>query len=162
MLRILLCLIIPLALASTAELPAGLFVAAPPADAKPVTAAKAAAKPGEVIVVRGYVGGRAKPIADGRALFTIVDGATAPQCGGPDDHCPTPWDACCADKAAIAAGSATVQIAADDGKPLAAVIDGVNGFKPGATVVVAGTVAASSSEKVLIISATAIHVEAGK
>lgn len=157
MLRLLLCLVCASALAA-AELPATLFAAAAPADAKAIADTRAAAKAGDTVVVHGYIGGRAKPFAEGKALFTIADSEKAPQCSGADDHCPTPWDACCADKAVIAANSATVQVADADGKPLDVAINGVSGVKPGAKVVIAGTVAASSNEKLLVINATAIHV----
>lgn len=154
----LLCLLAATALAA-AELPADLVAAAAPAGAVDVVAARKDAQPGQAVVVRGVVGGRAKPFVDGRALFTLVDNAI-PRCdANPDDRCPTPWDYCCADRARLAASMATVQVVDADGRPIAAALEGVGGLKAGDVVVIAGTTAAGTSPSALIINATRLHVE---
>ena len=156
----LLTLFLTITAASAAELPADLVVAEAPVGALSVVDARAQAKPGEPISVRGYVGGRAKPFVDGRAMFVLADPAKAQPCDAvPGDSCPTPWDACCASREDIKAGTATVQVVGADGKVMAASLAGVGGIKPGSRVVVSGTVARASSDQVLIIDAAKLYVE---
>lgn len=149
-----------MSVAAAAELPADLVVAEAPADALSVVDARAAAKPGEPITVRGYVGGRAKPFVDGRAMFVLADPAKAARCdANPGDSCVTPWDACCASREDVKAGTATVQVVGADGKVIAAPLAGVGGIQPGSTVIVSGTVAKASTDQVLIIDATRLYLE---
>jgi hypothetical protein len=153
MIRSLLPALLLVAACSAAELPAGLFVATAPADAVEVIAARAKPTPGAAITVRGVVGGRTKPIAEGHALFTIMDSSLmcATACG-------TGWSGCSSPPETLRGAVATVQVAGADGKPLAATLAGTSGLTGGATVVVRGTVAQGSGDKALIIAATAIHV----
>ena len=145
---------------SAAELPADLVISQAPADPLSVVDARAKAKPGETITVRGYVGGRAKPFVDGRAMFVLADPAKAQPCdANPGDSCTTPWDACCASREDIKAGTATVQVVGADGKVIAAALEGVGGIKPGSRVIVSGTVAKASTDQVLIIDAAKLYLE---
>lgn len=138
---------------AAAELPAGLFVTTPPANAVEVIAARTTPQPGAAITVTGVVGGRQKPFVDGRGIFTIMDRSLLCTTG-----CGSSWSGCGLPPEQLRSGVATVQIAGADGKPLAAAIDGVGGLVPGATVVVSGTVATGSSDKALIVTAHAIHL----
>lgn len=149
-------LLLPALLASAlaaAELPSGLFVAAAPAGAVEVIAARTAPKPGSAITVTGVVGGRLKPFVDGRAIFTILDRSLICASG-----CGTTWSGCGLPPEQLRDGVATVQVADGNGKPLTATIEGSGGLVPGATVVISGTVAPGSSDKALIVSASAIHL----
>jgi hypothetical protein len=128
-----------------------------PAGAKNVGEVKASAKEGDVVTVRGVVGGDAKPIVDGRAVFTIGDVKGLALCLGEGESCPTPWDACCMDANAKAANTLTVQVVGADGKPLAADVT-ASGVKPMSTVVVTGKVGPRPNPKVLVVDATNVYV----
>ena len=140
--------------------PAALVLASAPADAKDVKAAKANLKPGDEVVLRGVIGGRVDPIAANRAIMTVIDPSiqTCDKMEGGDDHCKTPWDACCEEQESIAAAAATVQVVNDKGQPLKVGLNGHKGIAPGKDVTVAGKVR-SVGEKNLIVDATGIYVK---
>ena len=143
-------------------LPANLIVAtAPPATAKDVVDARKASD-GDEVVVRGRIGGSAKPFVDGRAVFQLVDLElkTCDQ-ASPMDDCKTPWDYCCDDKADVFAKSVTVQVVGTGGQPLRAMLDGVGGLKPMGEVAVKGTVKKSPDGKVVTVNATELYVKRG-
>lgn len=123
-----------------------------PAGDVPITEAKASAQEGDQIVVRGRIGGRHAPMAEGSPVFTVVDLAL-PHCGqNPDDKCPFPWDYCCELPATIASNSATVQVLGDR-VDLAA-----GGLAPLDEVILMGTVGPRPDEAVLTIQATGVYV----
>ena len=156
----LLALLLAACAASAAELPKDLVVDQPPADALSVVEARAKVKPGDAITLRGYVGGRAKPFVDGRAMFVLADPAKVQPCdAAPGDSCPTPWDACCTSRDDIKAGTATIQVAGADGKVVSATLEGVGGVKAGSSVIVIGTVSKLSNDQVLIVDATRLYVQ---
>jgi hypothetical protein len=143
----------------SAGLPAGLILAAAPADARNVVDAKKEAKAGEEIVVQGKIGGQVKPFVEGRAIFQLVD-SSLPTCSmNPGDNCETPWDYCCEPKDQIAAKSITVQVVGDDGKPLKVDLNGQGGLKPMAKVVVRGKVGERPDERTLTVRAEGIFVD---
>ncbi len=135
-------------------LPAELFLATAPANAVPLSEARAKAKAGETITFTGYVGGRAEPFTEGRALFVVADSAKAPAC---TDGCKIPWDACCVAQETITANSATVQVADADGQTLRTSLNGQNGLAPGSIVTIVGKVR-EVGEAVLIVDASGILV----
>jgi hypothetical protein len=141
--------------AAPAELPADFFLAAEPPGALDVRAAKSAAD--KELVVRGRIGGRRNPFVAGAAIFLITD-KPLPMCSDRHgDSCPTPWDSCCEPPELVRAATATVQVLAPDGRPLATSLRGRNGLEPGAEVVVVGT-RAEQDQGGLVISARAIYV----
>lgn len=140
-----------------AGLPADVLAAQEPAGARDVADVKATAKEGDEVVVRGVVGGDAKPIVSGRAVFTMGDEKGLALCLGEGESCPTPWDACCMDPDSKAANTLTVQVVGPDGRPLAADV-GASGVAPMAHVVVAGKVGPRPDPKVLVVTATKVHV----
>jgi hypothetical protein len=75
-----------------------------------------------------------------------------------NDHCKTPWDACCEDQQTIAAAAATVQVVNDKGQPLKVGLNGHKGIAPGKDVTVTGKVR-SADEKNLVVDATGIYVK---
>lgn len=137
--------------AATQSLPAGLFVQAPIDGAKDVEALKGTAA-GTEVVVRARVGGVKAPLMDNRAVANIMDvsAQTCDQIEG--DKCPTPWDACCAQKTV-----ATLQVLGADGKPLHAGLNGANGIAPGKQIIAAGKVH-DAGQGSLVINATRIYV----
>lgn len=117
------------------------------------------AKPGDEISLSGLVMGREKVFVDGRASFILGDPAKLTPCNKmPDDHCETPWDACCDDKALKLEGTASIQIVGEDGRVLDGNLKGTKGIKELSTVTVTGTVAPQSTPEALIVNATKIHV----
>ena len=137
-----------------ATLPEGFLLPQAPNDAIPISQARASAKPGADIAITGYIGGRAEPFSEGRAIFLVADSENAPAC---EDECGTPWDACCTPTETIAANSATIQILDGDGKILRLGMKGHNGLVPGAAVTVVGK-AREANDAVLIVDASGIAV----
>lgn len=149
----------PTSEAPAAALPDGLFVDAAPQGAKNVSDVKAAAKEGDVVVVRGRVGGPA-PFVPGRAVLTVADTEKLVACSDREhDPCPKPWDYCCESKDDIAANSATIQVVGADGRPLKVGLEGAGGIEPLSFVVVEGSVGPRHDGNVLVIDARRIHVE---
>lgn len=129
---------------------------AEPADAMSITRAKADATEGQQITLRGIIGGSKNPMSDQSPVFVLVDSELYNQCTAGDDHCPTPWDYCCADPTELNASSATVQLVSDDGSPSSVnpVAAGLAGLDE---VVVVGTVAPRPNEQVLTVRATGVY-----
>lgn len=133
---------------------AWILTSAPAGDVS-VTEAKASAKEGDQIVIRGRIGGRHEPISAGSPVFTIVD-LGLEYCGqSNDDKCGTPWDYCCETPGTIATNTATVQVQGD-----AIDLTGA-GFEPLDEVVLIGTVGPRPSEQVLTITASGIYPVGG-
>ena len=143
--------------AGDAGLPAGVWLTAAPADAKPVAETKKSAAVGQEVVLFGRIGGGKVPFVEGRAMFMLAD-RSIPSCvekHGPG--CATPWDYCCEPKETVLAGTATVQLVGADGRPLKVGLEGVRGLKPLAEVVVTGKV--SSAGENVVIDATGIYIK---
>lgn len=144
---------------TAATVPAAFLVDTAPEGARDIVAARAVVKPGDAIVLRGRVGGKAKPISDAGAVFVLADNKAMTACDArPDDPCTTPWDYCC-DAPKIAASTATIQAKDADGKILRATFRGLGGLKEHSSLVVAGTVDEASTPEALIVDATSIYVE---
>ncbi|MCU0863672.1 MAG: hypothetical protein MUC36_07780 [Planctomycetes bacterium] len=94
---------------------AALVLAAEPAGAIAVAAAKQRG-PADSIVVTGRVAN----IVKGYAVFTLMDLAI-PYCGetNKEDHCKTPWDYCCESTETRTKNALLVEARSADGKPLA-------------------------------------------
>lgn len=143
---------------AASALPADLWLAAEPAEAVSVRAAKLDAAAGREVVVRGRIGGRKEPFVTGSAVFLLVDKAL-PTCNERHaDGCPTPWDYCCETREDVLASSATVQVVGGDGRPLKVGLQGQHGLVPGAEVVVQGQVAAAEKDGTLVLTARGVHV----
>lgn len=126
-----------------------------PAGDVSITEAKANAKEGDQIVLRGRIGGRHAPMSEESPVFTVVDLAL-PFCGQlSEDQCGTPWDYCCETPATIASNSATVQVMGE-GVDLAEA-----GLEPLDEVILIGTVGPRPDEQVLTIRATGVYPVGG-
>ncbi|MCA9275844.1 MAG: hypothetical protein KDA29_07455 [Phycisphaerales bacterium] len=133
---------------------AWVLTSAPAGDVS-ITEAKANAKEGDQIVIRGRIGGRHEPISADSPVFTIVD-LGLEYCGQTtDDQCGTPWDYCCETPSTIASNSATVQVQGDEIDLTGA------GLKPLDEVVLIGTVGPRPDEQVLTIRATGVYPVGG-
>jgi hypothetical protein len=136
------------------------IAAVAPDGALSVVAARAAAQPGEAIVLRGKVGGKFKPISDTAAILVLADETAIKSCDETaDDECETPWDYCCEEASTIAASTATIQVMGDDGKLLRSTLRGVGDIKELSHLVIAGTVDPTSTPEALIVNADKIHIE---
>ena len=76
---------------------------------------------------------------------------------GDDDHCSTPWDACCEDPDKIQSMRVAVQFFDPQGNPLEADLKQDIGLKELDMVSVVGTVDEMSSASNLVIRATGIY-----
>lgn len=133
---------------------AWVLTSAPEGDVS-ITEAKANAKEGDQIVIRGRIGGRHAPISADSPVFTIVD-LGLEYCGQTtDDQCGTPWDYCCETPSTIATNSATVQVLGD-----AIDLSGA-GLEPLDEVILIGTVGPRPDEQVLTIRATGVYPVGG-
>lgn len=140
------------------RIPDGMVVRGP-ARGTDVASAKPTAATGAEITLVGRIGGSEEPFSADRAVFTIVDPALKACSDMADpDHCKTPWDYCCEDRAAMVRGTATVEIAGADGRPLRVSARGVAGLEPLATVAVTGTVIERNEAGVLVVRAKRIEV----
>lgn len=129
-----------------------------PENAVPVARARANVRPGEPITLTGQVGGTEQPFTDGHALMVIADSDLVFCDEMEDDHCPTPWDACCEDPEKLRASRATIQLVDAEGAPVRGSLRGLGGLAELDTVVVQGRVAPGSNTDNLIVNATGIHV----
>jgi hypothetical protein len=134
-------------------LPPDLFISSAPEDALDVGDARKAAEEGKPIVVRGVVGGLAKPFAEKYAMFVVCDKrlAVCPSgCTNPADFCSVPRDQ-------LMANLATIQVVDRTGAPLKASVQGLHGLRTLSEVVIRGTVA-KKDNNVLILNAHNIYV----
>lgn len=122
--------------------------------------ARKTAKPGDRLLIKGRVMGSVSPFVEGRAAFVLGDGEILTACSdmGEDDHCETPWDACCDTKENLRDGTATIQVTGPDGRVLKEGIEGVQGLNKLSRVVIEGVVAEGSSPENFVINATVIDV----
>ncbi|MCK6458084.1 MAG: hypothetical protein L6Q92_16340 [Phycisphaerae bacterium] len=149
----------PPALVTSAAIPPTLFLKSAPAGAAELKSAKATAKAGDTITIRGRIGGRKDPFVAGRAIFTIAD-VSLPTCNArADDACPTPWDYCCEAPDDLRRAVATVQVVDAAGHALKASLQGVGDLKPLAEVFVEGRVSAVDESGTLVIDATGLFVK---
>lgn len=94
---------------------------------------------GKSVVVSGQIGGAVSPFVEGYAVFFFADeGLTFCDEMG-DDHCPTPWDACCEDPEKVMANRILVRFTDESGEILPVGLEGVNGLQGLDKVIVSGT-----------------------
>lgn len=129
-----------------------------PEGARPVAEARRDAKPGESITLEGRIGGTAKPFSDGYAAFVLADDAIAFCDELGDDHCPTPWDACCEDPDKLKSGRAFIQFIDESERPLALDLKASQGLRELDTVRVTGTVAYTSTPENLVVIANGVYI----
>lgn len=144
--------------AQSPGIPAGVFVNPAPAGAVGVHELKQDKASGGDVVVRGRIGGRARPFVEGAAVFVLTDSALKSCDQRHGDNCKTPWDYCCETPESIAANTATIQIVDADGKPIRVSAEGRHGLKPLAEIVIRGEIARRSEDGNLVINAKEIAV----
>jgi hypothetical protein len=129
-------------------------------EASPIHLARTTVQPGDVIVVKGQIMGAAEPFVEGRAAFILGDREKLTPCNemAEEDHCKTPWDACCDAKEDFRDGTATIQIVGPDGRPHKQGLEGVEGLKKLSKILVKGRVAEQSGTNNFVINASEIQV----
>jgi hypothetical protein len=128
-----------------------------PNGAKAVIDARQDAKPGEEIIVRGRVGGSARPFVEGRAIFTIVGRGPLACSDIEGDGCKTPWDYCCTPREELRAHSATIQLVDENGAPIRTDIKGRRGIRELSDLTIVGSVVSTDAGS-LIVRASGIYV----
>lgn len=128
-----------------------------PEGAIAVKAAREQLKPGDAATVYGQIGGVDQPFLEGYAGFVIGDTEILFCNEMGDDHCPTPWDACCEDPDKVKQSRASVQFVDAEGRILQGSLKGFAGLNGLSHVVVKGRVAQSSSSENLVIEAREIY-----
>ncbi len=127
-----------------------------PTDAQGIAEAKAVAKEGDRVVLRGIIGGRKAPITEDSPVFMLVDSGLYNQCTVEPGHCATPWDYCCESPEIITENSATVQLVGAAGEPITA-SPTTQGFAALDEVIVVGIVGPRPNEQVLTVRATGLY-----
>lgn len=145
---------------STADVPPVFVEDAIAGTPTPIPAARGQFKPGDEVTLTGLVMGVKDPFVKGRAVFVLGDEATITPCDrmGDDDHCATPWDACCDANTIRSAGTAAIQVLDESGRPAKVGLKGVHGLSELSRVTVSGVVAPNSTPAAFVVNATAIHI----
>lgn len=138
-------------------LPQTLFLAQAPTGIQAISQLKADVKAGDEVVVKAVVGGRKTAFVANRAVMTVVDAALHNKCLAEDDHCPTPWDYCCAPPEELSPELATVQITGTGTSPLKVDLSSIPQLKPLNTLIIKGTVAPRADTSTLVINASGIY-----
>lgn len=136
------------------SLPSDFLASEPIPETVAILEAKKSAATGEEIKIAGVVAGRAQPFTDGRAVMLVSD-KSLPFC---DDHCATPWDACCETAEDVRRLTATVQVVDATGETVRVGLEGVGGLAPGSPVQVHGIVQESNDSGLLVINAKTLHI----
>ena len=78
----------------------------------------------------------------------------------PDDHCPTPWDACCEDKDKILAGTLSVQILDENAslKRMIGSLEGIQGLQAGSKIKILCEVDKESIPDSMLVNARQIQI----
>ncbi|MHC4975534.1 MAG: hypothetical protein ACYTF7_02875 [Planctomycetota bacterium] len=143
--------------AGTDESTPAWILASSPDDVQSVVDAKDSAQEGDIIVLRGRIGGRKNPLSDGSPVFTLMD-LSLPYCGQvAEDSCSTPWDYCCEPPEIIAANSATIQIVDENNQPVSTSLLAA-GLGPLDEVVVVGRAGPRPNGIVLAIRSAGVYI----
>ena len=128
-------------------------------DGISVIEAKQFNTPSKEIVVNGFIGGLRNPFALNRASFVLGDNRLETCDKKPDDHCPTPWDACCEDRNKIIEGTINIQFIDKNGSVLRGSLYDVHGLKPGIQIQVQGMVDNESTMEAMLVNAKRIIIK---
>lgn len=142
------------AASDASEAGAALFLDEAPIGALNVAKARLELSPGDEALIQGQIGGVDTPFLSGYAGFVLAD-AQVVFCDelGDDDHCATPWDACCEDVDQLKARRVSVQFVDAKGVPVESDLKASGQLKELDHVVVVGKVAEVSSKENMIIYA---------
>ena len=142
--------------ASKAKENSEVWLAQAPEDAKSVAQARLL-QPGEAVIVKGVIGGVVSPFSEEFAVFVLGDDALLYCNEMEEDHCKTPWDACCEDADLRKNSIASIQILDSEGFPLEQSAKKSFGLKELDKITVVGIVAQSSTATNLIVTASGLY-----
>lgn len=145
--------------ASTASLPAGLFLTAAPAGPVTIQQLKTQVKAGDEVTMRVVVGGEVSVFVPGRAVMKVVDAEIKNLCLGMGDSCKTPWDYCCETTDNLKRHRATIKVVDAQGNTIKADLKGAGQVKELTTMVIKGVVAQGSDKNNFVVNAQGIYVE---
>ncbi len=131
------------------------WLAQAPEHAKSVAEARSL-QPGEDVVVQGVIGGVVSPFSDEFAVFVLGDDSLLYCDEMGEDHCKTPWDACCEDADLRKNSIASIQFLDAEGFPVEQSAKESFGLKELDEITVKGFVAEGSTSNNLIITATGL------
>ena len=129
---------------------AGLFLDSAPANPTPVGEIVESGTPGETVTAIGRIGGAVDPFGEGYAIFFLADDSLLFCDEMGDDHCTTPWDACCEDPEKVSTHRLLVQIPDDSGEVLPVSLKGKQGLDGLDEVIVTGTLETAAGGGVVI------------
>ena len=134
-----------------------LFLDQAPGGALNVAEARVQLSPGDEAIIEGQIGGVMEPFLSGYAGFVLGDTEIV-FCDemGDDDHCATPWDACCEDPDQLQGRRLSVQFVDADGNPLERDLKAEGQLKELDHVVVVGRVAAGSTKENMVVHAAGL------
>lgn len=138
--------------------PSAFLLETAPTGAISVAEARKVAEPGESIVVEGQIGAAMNPFGEKFATLVLGDEEIMFCNEMAEDHCATPWDACCEDPEKVATHRASVQLVAG-GDPVRGSLRGVGGLSELDHVVVEGSVDPTSTSGNLLINATGVYLQ---
>ena len=138
------------------------ILSTPPNDALPISELKRTAKKGDTVTFVARIGGKDPAFVEGRAMMVVID-PKIPSCAdmGEEACCETPWDYCCEPRDSLKAGTVSVQITGDDGRPLTTDLKGKHGLNELVTVTIVGVVSEKNHDGLMVIDATGIHGQDG-
>lgn len=136
-----------------------LFLNQVPPGALSVAEGRVQLSPGDEAIIEGQIGGTVEPFLTSYAGFILADSEVM-FCNemSEDDHCATPWDACCEDIEQLKARRLSVQFVDAGGNPIEGDLRSSGRLKELDHVVVVGIVAASSTPQNMIIHAQKLAV----
>ena len=135
-----------------AAVPKAYFTRNRPEEVVDLVDVKTTAAVGDEVTFLARVGGRMEPFVEGVAIFTVADPSLEScELMGEEDHCPLPWDYCCEDPVKLTAGSATIRIVDESGRPLPASAQGAGGLAPARYLVVGGVVADRNDDGLFVV-----------
>jgi hypothetical protein len=129
-----------------------------PTDAIRVSEARAKAEPGDEVAISGLIGGTLKPFVDGYAAFVLADPSILFCNEMPDEHCETPWDACCEDPDKLNANRISVQFVDANKQVLSENLKGKGGLRELSQVVVTGTISPDSTPENVNLLAQSLYL----
>lgn len=136
----------------------GLFLQDTPGPAQPIAEVVQSAQAGDSVTVSGQIGGTTEPFGEGYALFMLADESLV-FCNemSDEDHCPTPWDACCEDPDKLRNSRAMIQIIDDAGEVRTQSLKNQAGLRELEPIVLSGTVIRSHADGGLVINARKLY-----
>ena len=141
-----------------ADLPADFISQQSLGEAISVLEARERNEAGQLLVIQGFIGGMVEPFTQSRALFILGDESIKTCDKIPGDHCPTPWDACCEDRAKLIDGSITVRLLDDHGQILQGTLKNVMGIEAGKIIKLECIVDSQSMPSSMVVNAKRVEL----